>query len=707
MNQDTTTAPPQQNNSRRRGRRRRGRRRDGPPRQETPLDNIDFKVDEDTTVIVGITGEAGAGKSALAQQFAALGATILDVDAIGHEVIEGPATKKKIVDTFGEDILDDDGRIDRPRLAEKAFVDAASIAALNKMVDPRLTTRVKTMLKKAGNFVVIDAARLTELGLDQICTQTVYVQAPEALRVARVSSRGWDAEELARRQERLGDPEQRRKACQLTVDNSGDQNLLGTYAKTILARQLGIDLASLRPEAPKEDEGEADGVTEDGTVTVPAAAKPPPAPEPMRIDLDDYLRRGIPNLQEEGEKLDIRDVRSLNKHDLISQIIRRVAGNRNDEIMVQGFLEKHKDQHAYLRSPLSHYLPNNTDTFISGQHMRRAGLRAGMHITGIARAPRGNERCPQLLSVTTAMGHPIDQRPRIERFENLTPLHAEDRLFMERQDKPTDLSLRIIDLIAPIGKGQRGLIVSQPKCGKTVYLQKIANAITANNPDVTLMVLLVDERPEEVTDMERNVEGEVIASTFDQKAQRHVQCAEIAITKAKRLVEQGKDVVILLDSITRLARAYNTEAPSSGRIMSGGIESGALIRPKQFFGAARNIEHGGSLTILATALVDTGSVMDTVIFEEFKGTGNMELVLDRRLANRRVFPAIDVAASGTRKDDLLIKDPEEMRRLWALRKFLAERSSQDAIEFLKSKIARYNSNVEFLMNIDPDRVNQW
>jgi transcription termination factor Rho len=387
--------------------------------------------------------------------------------------------------------------------------------------------------------------------------------------------------------------------------------------------------------------------------------------------------------------------------------LRRVAGGRSDEILIDGYVEMIKDQHAYIRSPINGYLAVSTDSFVQNPQIRRYGLKAGMHVTGIARAPRGGERCLQLLSIATVMGEPENNRTPVQDFEHLIPLHAHDRLFMEIPSNPTDYSLRIIDLISPIGKGQRGLIVAQPKCGKTVYLQKISHAIATNNPEVELIVLLVDERPEEVTDMQRHVKGEVVASTFDQPASRHVQCAEMVINKAKRMVEKGKDVVILLDSITRLARAYNTEAPSSGRIMSGGIEAGALIKPKQFFGAARKIEGGGSLTILATALVDTGSLMDTVIFEEFKGTGNMELVLDRRLANRRVFPAVDCAASGTRKDELLIKNDDEIRRVWALRKFLAERSQADAVDFLKSKLKNFKTNVEFLLSIDPEKMSGW
>ncbi|MBA3685809.1 MAG: transcription termination factor Rho [Planctomycetes bacterium] len=415
----------------------------------------------------------------------------------------------------------------------------------------------------------------------------------------------------------------------------------------------------------------------------------------------------MPDLQAEADKLNVQDVKWLKKHDLICEILRRVAGGRSDEILVEGWIELFKDQNGYIRSAVNNYIAVNTDTFVTGQQLRRFGLKAGMHVTGTARAARGNERCPQLLTIQTVMGEPENARTAVQDFESLTPLHAQDRLFMELPNDPTDYTLRIFDLVSPIGKGQRGLIVAQPKCGKTVYLQKIAKAIATNNPEVTLIVLLVDERPEEVTDMQRNVKGEVVASTFDQHSSRHVQAAEIVINKAKRLVERGKDVVILLDSITRLARAYNTEAPSSGRIMSGGIEAGALIKPKQFFGAARNIENGGSLTILATALVDTGSLMDTVIFEEFKGTGNMELVLDRRLSNRRVFPAVDPAASGTRKDELLIKNDDELRRLWALRKFLADRNAADAIEFLRSKLKNYKTNVEFLLSIDPEKMSGW
>ena len=711
-------------------------------------------VPPDKTVVIGITGEPGAGKSALSRELSRLGAKIIHVDELGHEVIETAMVKRKLVKEFGDEIVSDDGAIDRRKLAAKAFASAETTAALNAAVHPKLGLLVRKHVKDAGNFVVIDAGLLHELGLGDLCNQAIYVRAPRDHRIARVAERGWDEAELARRETALGDADARRRACQLTVDNSGDAALLGAYAKTILARQLGIDLAALRrpAPAPQARRNEAETFDTEEIESPPGGApgaqpihpaqqfqqgqhpqgqRPPQPPRlgadgrplpphpgqpqqprfeerpPVKVDLDTYLKRTLPDLQAESEKLNIQDLKWLKKHDLICEMLKRQASGRLDEIVIEGWIEMVKDQHAYVRSAINNYITVNTDTFITGQQLRRFGLQAGMHLTGTARAPRGQEKCPQLLSVQTVMGEPENQRTPCQDFYSLTPLHASERLFMELPNDPTDYTLRIFDLVAPIGKGQRGLIVAQPKCGKTVYLQKIAKAIALNNPEVILMVLLVDERPEEVTDMQRSVKGEVIASTFDQHGSRHVQAAEMTINKAKRLVERGKDVVILLDSLTRLARAYNTEAPSSGRILSGGLEAGALIKPKQFFGAARKIENGGSLTIIATALVDTGSLMDTVIFEEFKGTGNSELVLDRRLSNRRVFPAVDPAASGTRKDEQLIKNDDELRRLWALKKFLADRNAADSVEFLKSKLKNYKTNVEFLLSIDPERMSTW
>jgi transcription termination factor Rho len=732
-------------------------------------DNL-LRVPAGKRVVIGITGEPGAGKSSLTRQFHALGARVMNVDEEGHRLLDQPAVRKALVQQFGDDVLNGDGEINRRALAAKAFATPEATAALNAIMHPRINDAVRAHLPRLGNFVVIDAALLHEIGLADLCTLCVYVKANREVRVTRVADRNWDEAELARREAALGDADVRRKRCPIAVDNSGDPALLTAYAKTLLARQLGVDPGKLRrtPQAPVQDTAsgdEADTTTNEAT---PAPARPernerferrferrdgqqpgqqngqqgqpqnprfpgqqngqpqnaqpgqqnpqqsqrPPQPAPVperppvKVNLDDYLKRKLPDLQGEADKLEVRDVKWLKKHDLICEILRRVAGGRQDEILVEGYMEIVKDQ-GYIRSPLNQYLAVSTDTFVANPQIRRYGLKPGMHVTGVARAPRGNERCPQLLSINTVMGEPENARTPVQDFEHLIPLHAHDRLFMELPNDPTDYSLRIIDMIAPIGKGQRGLIVAQPKCGKTVYLQKIAKAITTNNPECVLMVLLVDERPEEVTDMQRSVNGEVIASTFDQQASRHVQCAEMTINKAKRLVEQGKDVVILLDSITRLARAYNTESPGSGRVMSGGIESGALIKPKQFFGAARKIEDGGSLTILATALVDTGSLADTVIFEEFKGTGNMELVLDRRLADRRCFPALNVAGSGTRKDDLLIKNEDELRRTWALRKFLADRSPQDAVEFLRSKLKNHKTNISFLLTVDPDKMSAW
>lgn len=727
-------------------------------------------VPPEKRVRIGITGEPGAGKSALARQLGALGGTVIDVDRLGHELLEHPRIKRDLARAFGDDILSGEGEIDRRALAAKAFASAESTATLNGIMHPPLAARAKALAAKAGNFVVVDAGLLHELGLGEECTISIYVKANRESRVNRVAERGWDEGELARREQALGDADQRRKKCNLAVDNTGDPNLLAAYAKTILARQIGLDLAALKKQAPvrtvendDQDEDAADNADDSSTSDDNGdGGERAPQPEaqqnrhgnqqrpgdrrfdqrgnpqqqgrhqqnggnqqggnqqggqpnqggdpnrpPVKVILDDYLRRTLPDLQAEADKLEVRDVKWLKKHDLICEILRRVAAGRADEIVVEGYIELIKDQQAYIRSPLNNYLAVNTDTFIANQQIRRYGLKAGMQVAGIARAPRGNERCPQLISINTVMGEPETKRTPVQDFEHLVPLHAHDRLFMEIPGESNDYSLRIIDLVAPIGKGQRGLIVAQPKCGKTVYMTKIAKAITTNNPEVLLIVLLVDERPEEVTDMQRSVRGEVVASTFDQPASRHVQCAEMVINKAKRLVERGKDVVILLDSITRLARAYNSEAPNSGRILSGGIDSNALIKPKQFFGAARKIENGGSLTILATAIVDTGSLMDTVIFEEFKGTGNMELVLDRRLANRRVFPAVDCAQSGTRKDELLIKNDDELRRVWALRKFLADRNGADAIEFLKSKLKNTKTNIEFLLTVDPDKLSSW
>jgi len=412
--------------------------------------------------------------------------------------------------------------------------------------------------------------------------------------------------------------------------------------------------------------------------------------------LTELKRMTIAQLHAVAKGENIEGYTGLKKQDLIFKILEERV-KANGLMYGEGVLEVLPDGFGFLRSPDYNYLPCPDDIYISPSQIRRFGIRTGAIVSGQIRPPKENERYFALLRVE-AINHedPEALTDKIV-FDDLTPLHPTRRLILETDR--AEISTRIMDLLTPIGRGQRGLIVSPPKAGKTVLLQKIANSITKNHPECYLIVLLIDERPEEVTDMARSVNAEVISSTFDEPASRHVQVAEMVIEKARRLVEYSKDVVILLDSITRLGRAYNTEVPHSGKILSGGVDATALERPKRFFGAARNIEEGGSLTILATALIETGSRMDEVIFEEFKGTGNMELVLDRRLADRRMFSAIDVLRSGTRKEELLL-DPEELHRIWLLRKVLAEMNSPiDAMELLTEKMRRTQNNAEFLMSM--------
>jgi transcription termination factor Rho len=389
------------------------------------------------------------------------------------------------------------------------------------------------------------------------------------------------------------------------------------------------------------------------------------------------------------------EVTGLKKQDIINRVLKERITKRG-KLYGEGVLEVLPDGYGFLRTPQYSYLPSPNDIYVSPSQIRRFGLRTGTFIQGQIRPPKDSESYFALLKVEAINDEDPERLEGKVVFEELTPLYPKGRLVIEVT--ADDLTGRIIDLVTPIGKGQRGLIVAPPRTGKTVILQKIANAITRNSPEVVLIVLLIDERPEEVTDMERSVRGEVVSSTFDEPASRHVQVAEMVSEKAKRLVEYGKDVVILLDSITRLGRAYNSEIPHSGRILSGGVDASALQHPKRFFGAARNIEEGGSLTIIATALIDTGSRMDEVIFEEFKGTGNMELHLDRRLADRRVWPAIDITRSGTRKEELLMH-PEELKRVWLLRKVLTEMNPIEGMELLKNKLKTIKTNAEFLMTL--------
>ena len=405
-------------------------------------------------------------------------------------------------------------------------------------------------------------------------------------------------------------------------------------------------------------------------------------------------------LQKMARDDEIDEITGFKKQDLIFRILTERA--KAEGVMYgEGVLEVLPDGFGFLRSPRYSYYPCPDDIYVSPSQIRRFGLTTGSVVQGQVRPPKDNERYFALLHVDAVNFEDPERVHEKVVFDDLTPLYPNERLVLETTSEL--IETRIIDLVSPIGKGQRGLIVAPPRTGKTVLLQMIANSIAENHPEVDLMVLLIDERPEEVTDMERNVRGEVISSTFDEPSSRHVQVAEMVIEKARRLIEYGRDVVILLDSITRLGRAYNSEAPPSGRILSGGVDASALQRPKRFFGAARNIEEGGSLTIVATALIDTGSRMDEVIFEEFKGTGNMELHLDRRLADKRVWPAIDINRSGTRKEELLMSS-EEQKRLWILRKVLSDMNPVEAMELLKAKLKQMPSNVEFMLSMHPDRV---
>ena len=395
-----------------------------------------------------------------------------------------------------------------------------------------------------------------------------------------------------------------------------------------------------------------------------------------------------------AEEVDVENASAMRKQELMFAILKQLA-SRDVDITGIGVVEVLQDGFGFLRSPEANYLAGPDDIYVSPSQIRRFGLRTGDTVEGQIRSPKDGERYFALLKVNQINFDDPDKIRHKINFDNLTPLYPDEWLEME-QEKPTDkdVTARVIDIVAPLGKGQRGLIVAQPRTGKTVILQNIAHSVTANHPECYLIVLLIDERPEEVTDMQRSVKGEVISSTFDEPATRHVQVAEMVIEKAKRLVEHKRDVVILLDSITRLGRAYNTVVPSSGKVLTGGVDANALQRPKRFFGAARNIEEGGSLTIIATALIDTGSRMDEVIFEEFKGTGNSEIVLDRKIADKRVFPAIDIAKSGTRKEDLLVT-PDQLKKIYILRRILNPMGAMDSIEFLLDKLRQTKNNSEF------------
>ena len=419
-------------------------------------------------------------------------------------------------------------------------------------------------------------------------------------------------------------------------------------------------------------------------------------PPDDKLLITDLQHMTIKELRETAKKEELTEYSQLNKQDLLFKILKERC-SKNGMMYGEGVLEVLPDGFGFLRSPDFNYLPCPDDIYISPSQIRRFAIRTGSIVQGQMRPPKDGERYFALLRVEAINHEPPERTHEKIPFDELTPLYPEERLVLETT--PDEVDMRIVDLITPIGKGQRGLIVSPPRAGKTILIQKIAQAIATNHPEVKLIVLLVAERPEEVTDMERSVKGEVVSSTFDEATSRHCQVSEMVIEKARRMVEYGQDVVVLMDSITRLGRAYNAEAPHSGKILSGGVDANALQMPKRFFGSARNIEEGGSLTILGTSLIDTGSRMDEVIFEEFKATGNMDLHLDRRLTERRIFPSINIEKSGTRKEELLLSE-EEQKRIWILRRVLSEMPMVEAMELLRDRIARSKSNEEFLRTMN-------
>ena len=418
----------------------------------------------------------------------------------------------------------------------------------------------------------------------------------------------------------------------------------------------------------------------------------------MSLKLRELKKKTPQELLKYAEETGVENASSMRTQDMLFEILRSLASNKKD-IDGEGVLEVLQDGFGFLRSMEANYLPGPDDIYVSPSQIKRFGLRSGDTVEGPIRAPKEGERYFALLKIDTINYEATEKSRNKINFDNLTPLYPDEQIKLETEKPDKDQSARVIDLVSPIGKGQRALIVSPPRTGKTVLLQNIAHSITDNHPECYLMVLLIDERPEEVTDMQRSVKGEVVSSTFDEPASRHVQVAEMVINKAKRLVEHKKDVVILLDSITRLGRAYNTVVPSSGKVLTGGVDANALQRPKRFFGAAKNIEDGGSLTIISTALIDTGSRMDEVIFEEFKGTGNSEIILDRKVADKRIYPAIDITKSGTRKEEILL-DKDELQKMYVLRRILNPMGTMDSIEFLLGKLKETKDNADFFQSMN-------
>jgi len=485
----------------------------------------------------------------------------------------------------------------------------------------------------------------------------------------------------------------RRKKKRPANSGSGGQQTGGSSSTATATLRRPVRRGDLPSDAELEKEARQLAAIESGEATLDGEDDGQPA-----LNVSKLQRMKLDDLEEVAQAEGLEDIKEFKKQELILKILKARMARRG--LMIgEGVLEILPDGFGFLRSPAYSYLPCPDDIYVSPSQVRRFGLRPGVIVQGTIRPPKESERYFALLRVESINGRPSDCMRTIPTFEDMTPLHPDQRLVLETTKE--DISMRVVDIVTPIGKGQRGLIVAPPRTGKTVLLQGMANAIIKNHPETKIIVLLIDERPEEVTDFKRHTpdEVEVVASTFDEQTARHVQVAEMVINKARRMVEFGDDVVILLDSITRLARAYNNEMPHSGKIGTGGIDTAALQKPKKFFGAARNIEKGGSLTILATALIDTGSKADDIIFEEFKGTGNSELHLDRRLVEKRTYPAIDISASGTRREELLL-DPKELELIFRLRKVLSDMNVVEAMELLKSRLMKTSSNAEFLLTMN-------
>jgi transcription termination factor Rho len=672
-----------------------------------------MRKSEKPVVVLGVTGGIGSGKSTVAQKLAAMGAILVDADKIASSLLGDRKVKEEIVEEFGESVLDGHGSVYKTYLAHAAFESKKNLEKLNKIMHPRIKTEMKSQVEKVEKalakkgkadkekeVVVIDAPLLFEAGLDQICEATLFVDTDLETRLKRTEEqRGWTKDELERREGFQESPEKKKKKATFVLSNIQaleklDEQIKEIYEK-IKAVQKVEKKAGGRKQVAESEAGEK-------------AQKASPKEENPEYDKYEEIKRSevhitqlqkmtMKELQETSKKEGIHDYSGLKKQDLIFRILKERV-KQNGLMFGEGVLEILPDGFGFLRSPQYNYLPCADDIYVSPSQIRRFGLRTGCVVSGQIRPPKDNERYFALLRVEAINYKDPEELSKRVVFEDLTPLFPDERLHLETT--PGEIDMRIMDLVTPIGKGQRGLIVASPRTGKTVLLQKVANAIAANHPEVYLIILLIDERPEEVTMMERSVKAaEVISSTFDEPASRHVQVSKMVIEKARSLAEYGRDVVILLDSITRLGRAHNTEAPHSGRILTGGIDSQALRGPKRFFGSARNIEEDGSLTILATALIETGSKMDEVIFEEFKGTGNMELHLDRRLADRRIWPALDISRSGTRREELLLH-PDELKRVWVLRKALSEiQNPVEIMELLIGKMRKTKSNAEFLMEL--------